>query len=266
MIRSPDSAFHRFVAKPNQIELPGGLQIPILYEDRSVMIVDKPAGWMLAPESWRNTSRNLQEALVSSIRARDFWARSRNLKFIRFVHRLDAETTGLLLLAKNPGALAAYSRLFESRRVQKLYLAAVSGRPKQPEWVCRLKLGPDLEQPGRVRVDPRGKPAETEFRVLESIGGQSFVEARPSTGRTHQIRVHLAAAGCPVLGDSLYGAAPVPPPGREVPSSRRRVDVPALALRAMGLEYFDPFTRKPVAIRAPVDAFLYDYGFSVPTF
>src|SRR3981081_814023 len=104
------------MAKPKHIELnDGDIVIPILYEDRSVLAVDKPAGWLLAPDSWDQTGRNLQLALQSSLNAGGFWARSRNLKYLRFIHRLDAETSGVLLLAKSPGALSAYSGLFEER-------------------------------------------------------------------------------------------------------------------------------------------------------
>src|ERR1700712_4155213 len=106
--------------KPKHIELSeGAIVIPILYEDRSVLALDKPAGWMLAPDSWDQTGRNLQLALNSSVNAGDFWARSRNLKYLRFIHRLDAETTGITLFAKSPGALRAYSELFEQRLIQK---------------------------------------------------------------------------------------------------------------------------------------------------
>src|SRR6185436_13953576 len=121
-----------------RIEFPTGLSIPILYEDRSVMAIDKPAGWMLAPDSWDKTGRNLQLALNSSVAARDFWASSRNLKYLRFIHRLDADTSGLLLLAKSPGALATFSELFETRRVEKKYLAVVCGIPKESRWTCQL--------------------------------------------------------------------------------------------------------------------------------
>src|SRR5438477_2063753 len=100
------------MAKPDRIELPEGTVIPILYEDRAVLAIDKPAGWLLAPDSWDRTSRNLQLALMSSIRGGDYWARSRNLQFLRFAHRLDADTSGVLLLVKNSGAVQAYSRLF----------------------------------------------------------------------------------------------------------------------------------------------------------
>ena len=117
------------MAKPNQIELPTGERIPILYEDRSVLAIDKPAGWMLVPFSWQKTSRNLQAALTSSIGAGDFWARSRGLKYLRFVHRLDADTSGVLLLAKSPGAVNSLGALFEGRRMEKVYLAVVRGAP-----------------------------------------------------------------------------------------------------------------------------------------
>src|SRR5262249_46285424 len=161
---------------------------------------------MLVPFSWQKTGRNLQAALTSSIAARDFWARSRNLKFLRFVHRLDAGTTGILLCAKSPGAVEALGELFESRRMEKVYLAPVRGRPKEAQWTCRLKLAPDPRRRGRMSVDGRhGKPAETAFRVLQALEAFSLVEARPFTGRTHQIRVHLAQSGCPVVGDPLYG-------------------------------------------------------------
>src|SRR5215472_7669980 len=138
--------------KSDNIELPTGEKISILYEDRSVLAIDKSRGWMLVPASWQRTSRNLQMAITSSIAARDFWARSRNLRFLRFVHRLDAETTGILLFAKSPGAVDTFGDLFESRKMEKVYLAVAHGVPKQTQWTCRLKLGPDSKQRGKMRV------------------------------------------------------------------------------------------------------------------
>ena len=99
------------MAKPKQIELLDGTVVAILHEDRAVLAIDKPTGWLLAPVSWDKTSRNLQLALMSSLRAGAFWARSRNLKYLRFAHRLDADASGVLLLAKSPGAVRAYSRV-----------------------------------------------------------------------------------------------------------------------------------------------------------
>jgi 23S rRNA pseudouridine1911/1915/1917 synthase len=237
------------MAKEPFIELSTGERIPILYEDRSVLALDKPSEWLLAPDDWVRTGRNLQAALVASISARDFWARVRNIKFLRFIHRLDAETTGVVLFAKSAGAVHAYSRLFESRQMQKLYLAIVRGRPKDAEWICRLKLAPDSERRGKMKVDARhGKPAETAFRVLQSKGEFSLLEAHPLTGRTHQIRVHLTESGHPIVGDRLYGEA----------SSKSTEEI---GLRAVQLAYVDPFTKRHVEIEAPADDFLRKFGF-----
>lgn len=233
------------MAKPDHIELPTGEKIRILYEDRSVLAVDKPRGWMLVPASWQKTSRNLQMAITSSIAARDFWARSRNLRFLRFVHRLDAETTGILLFGKSAGAVNTFGDLFESRKMEKRYLAVVQGKPKQTEWTCRAKIGPDPSQRGKMKVDPRGRDAETTFRVLQALGDTALVEARPFTGRTHQIRVHLAEASHPIVGDELYGAR-----------SRKE-----LGLRAVELAFTDPFTRRRICICAPSEEFCHNYGF-----
>ena len=211
------------------------------------MAVDKPRGWMLVPVSWQSTARNLQAALNSSIAAHDFWARTRSLKFLRYVHRLDADTTGVLLFAKSRGAVETYSKMFEGRQMEKTYLAVASGRALDVEWTCQLKLGPDPKQVGRVNVDPRrGRPAETHFRLLQSHEKFLLIEAHPVTGRTHQIRVHLAEAGLPILGDELYGSL--------------KSNLP-LGLRAVRLAYFDPFIKKRVAIRAPTENFLKTYGF-----
>ena len=236
------------MAKPNFIELPGCEPIPILYEDRSVIAIDKPRGWMLVPHSWQKTNWNLQAAIDSSMRADDFWAKSRNLKFLRHIHRLDADTSGVMLFAKSQGALETLSELFEDRRMEKTYLAVVAAVPREEEWTCTLPLGQDPKRFGRMRVDrsEEGKECETHFRVLQKKEKFTLVEAKPLTGRTHQIRVHLAESGCPIMCDELYG---------KVEKGYR------LGLRAMKLAYKDPFTRRPVEIRAPVERFLREFGF-----
>lgn len=234
------------MAKTDHVELPDGTRVPILYEDRGVLALDKPAGWMLGPEDEERVRRNLHLALMAGIQEGAWWARCRNLGFIRFVHRLDAPTTGVLLMVKSRGAIRQFTELFASRGVEKVYLAATQGVPRDEQWRCQLPLGPDPTEHGRHRVDPRdGKEADTAFRRLEVRGDRALVEARPHTGRTHQIRLHLRAAGCPVVGDVMYGEP----------------DPAGLALRAVGISYRDPFTGKPVRIRAPDAEFRKRFGF-----
>lgn len=247
------------MAKPAFLELSeAGLRMAILHEDRSALAIDKAAGWLLVPTDWQRTARNLQAAIESSVAAGDFWARSRGLRFLRYVHRLDAETSGVLLFAKNAGALDALSQLFETRSVVKEYLAVVHGEPRSEEWTCRQPLAPDPARRGRVICDAlAGKEAETRFRALlvqdsPPLGLRTLVRAQPLTGRTHQIRVHLAESGHPVLGDPAYGDwRPLHGLPAEFP----------LGLRAVALGYQDPFTRRPVRIEAPQKGFLAAYGF-----
>jgi 23S rRNA pseudouridine1911/1915/1917 synthase len=238
------------MAKPTYIELLNGLIIPILYEDRTVFAIDKPAGWLVAPESWEQTGRNLVLALNSSMQAGDFWARSRNLKFLRHIHRLDAGTSGILLMVKSAGAVAPFSELFETRQVEKTYWAVVTGIPARDQWVCDAPIGQHPAAIGRVQVDHRtGKEAETHFKVLQRLSGTAMIEARPLTGRTHQIRLHLQVSGHPVLGDLIYG------------SGFHKGD--PLALRAVRVAYRDPFLRRRVTITAPVEAFARQYGINL---
>lgn len=235
------------MAKTDYVELPEGLLVKILYEDRSVLAIDKPAGWMLGPEDEEHIRRNLHVAMTLGIEAGLWWARCRGLRFVRFIHRLDAPTTGVLLMAKSPGALAPYSKLFATRQVGKTYLAVTDGIPREQEWTCSLPLGPDPGTAGRHKVDEAlGKPAETRFKVLEVRQGQALVECYPTSGRTHQIRLHLKAAGCPVAGDILYG--------HHHPSG--------LGLRAVELTYPDPFSHRPIRIFADRVEFQAAFGFA----
>lgn len=250
------------VARPKFIELGMGrslIRIPILHEDRSVLAIDKPANWMLIPYNWQRTQLNLQAALVSSIRAGDFWARSRNLKFLRYIHRLDAETTGVMLFGKSLGAVNSLGELFEDRRMEKRYLAVVKGVPRNSEWSCRAKLAKNPKRIGRMMVDAKeGKSAETHFRVLQTQDGQSLIEANPLTGRTHQIRVHLLQAGHTVIGDPYYG-----PGGSSHLKRSRKSDGPyPMGLRSVEISYMDPFRRKRVHIEAPIKEFMKAFGFS----
>lgn len=233
------------------------LRLPVVYEDRQCLVVDKPAGWLLAPAHWDRTSRNLTAALLAGIQTGAPWARARQLKFLRFVHRLDAETTGLVLMVKQRHLLEAYTDLFEQRQVEKTYLAVVDRPPPRDEWTATEKIAPVPGRPGRMRLDARqGKPAETRLRVLSRHPGLVLMEARPVTGRTHQIRLHLAAAGCPVVGDELYGGRPA------TPAAQERFP---LALRAVHLAFVQPYSRQRVEVTAETAEFLSAFGFATWT-
>src|SRR5262245_10595031 len=143
------------VSKPAYIEVGGGRdvqRIPILHEDRSAIAIDKPRGWMLVPFTWQKTPRNLQAAIQSSIGSGAYWARSRNLRFLRHVHRLDADTTGIVLFGRSPGAVHSLAGLFESRRMEKRYLAVVTSVPASPAWTCQLGIERDPDRLGRMRA------------------------------------------------------------------------------------------------------------------
>jgi 23S rRNA-/tRNA-specific pseudouridylate synthase len=142
----------------------------------------------------------------------------------------------------------SYGELFESRRMEKVYLAVVERPPKQLSWVCEEPIGEESSSPKRMKLDRRhGKAAETQFKVLATRERGTLIEARPVTGRTHQIRVHLAHSASPVVGDAVYG---------------RGNKGDAMALRSIMLAYNDPFTGRRVCVKAPVDAFLKMYNFA----
>jgi RluA family pseudouridine synthase len=235
-----------------EIRLPG-LKIPILHEDRAILAIDKPAGWQLAPETARRVANNLHALLMGSIIAGDRWASSRGLRFIRHVHRLDEETSGVLLLARSKGAIAPLSQCFADNQVDKVYLAIVKGQPKEERWISRMALLPFDRIKGRVVSNREGKPTETHFQLLASDGDRSLVACRPVTGRTHQIRVHLAESGYPIVDDRIYANAP--------PSDREN----RLGLRAIYMSLRHPFTRKIIRIEAPWKQFVKRYGFDSRT-
>jgi 23S rRNA pseudouridine1911/1915/1917 synthase len=121
------------------------------------------------------------------------------------VHRLDKDTSGLLVLAKNPTAKAFLQDQFKQRTIAKTYLALVRGRLSEPEAVIRLPIGRNRNQPVKRAVVPGARPAETAYRVIREYPGATLVEVTLHTGRTHQIRVHFSHLGHPVLGDTMYG-------------------------------------------------------------
>jgi tRNA pseudouridine32 synthase/23S rRNA pseudouridine746 synthase len=174
------------------------MTIPILFEDGEALVIDKPGG--LPIERPRAGGRSLEDHLDEL-----------KLGFQRApvpVHRIDTDTSGCLLMARNPKALKRFARAFEERVVDKRYLGIMTGVPLQAEGTVELALSKisSAEKGWRMIPARKGKPSITHWRVIGESGGRALVEFRPETGRTHQIRVHAASGiGLPLLGDPVYG-------------------------------------------------------------
>jgi RluA family pseudouridine synthase len=175
----------------------------IIHEDANIIAVNKASGIAVGGDRWDKDAPRLDK-LLGAFRADRPGASSGKLYT---VHRIDKDTSGLVVFAKNAETHRALSAAFEKRRVEKHYTAVVYGRPRWPEGAttCALPLLPNNAKHLTVIDNYRGKASLTVFRLILSAGNYSVVEARPETGRTHQIRVHLAALGYPVVCDPLYG-------------------------------------------------------------
>jgi 23S rRNA pseudouridine1911/1915/1917 synthase len=244
--------------KPKRIEtirLSTKLIVPIIYEDRHLLGITKPSGYLVAPVQWENTSRNLMLMLREGIEMGAPWARRRVLRFITNVHRLDADTSGVLLLAKNRTALSQMTDRFEKRKVDKTYLALVKGTISQDEFFADVAIGEHPKIIGVMVIDRKnGREALTNFAVVERFGEYTLVKAFPVTGRTHQIRVHLAWLGLPVVNDSLYDIE-----RQEIETEQKYQQHPEdflpikrLALHASDLSFRHPLLPKKVNINSPL--------------
>ena len=181
-------------APPGSRIVPQDLPLDIIYEDNDIITVNKQAGMMVHPARGQNTD-TLANALACRGGCFEYG----------IVHRLDRDTSGVIVLAKNPRANTILSKQFANRRVEKGYLAIVHGMPQPAAGQIELPIGADPKFPDRYTVCPDGKYSLTLYDTVLHGGGVSLLKVQIKTGRTHQIRVHLAHIGCPIIGDTVYG-------------------------------------------------------------
>lgn len=181
----------------SELEIIPDIDLPVIYEDDDALVIDKPAG------------------VISHARGR-FWNEPSVASFVRqktgltgeragIVHRLDRATSGVMICAKNAAALAHLQKQFSAREVTKVYLAIVTGQPEPAQAIIDVPIGRNPARPQTFRPGGNGRPAVTRYKVVKNLGPYSEVWLMPETGRTHQLRVHMAFIKHPVVGDSLYG-------------------------------------------------------------
>ena len=162
-------------------------KIAIIYEDENVLVVDKPAGLLSMAKGEYCPEPTLED-------------------YGLLVHRLDRDTSGVVILAKNEETRKMLRKQFQDRKTHKTYYAIVEGRPKLDEAMIDLPIARNLKHPTTFQVDPKGKEAKTYYKVLKSNDKFSLVELKPESGRTHQLRVHMKYISTPIFGDPVYGS------------------------------------------------------------
>lgn len=244
---------------PDELRLPVTVQFPdelqVLWEDDDALAIDKPPMLAVHP-----AGRHLTGTLIQKVHAMYGSRELPRSARPRLCHRLDRETSGIVLIGKHPRAHSELMRQFEEREVSKEYLAIVQGSPGLEGGVIEHDLGPARASPIGIKMAAvaRGLPSRTEWRVLERRRGCTLVSCKPLTGRQHQIRVHMEAIGHPLVGDKLYGpdenyfqkAAD----GTLTDADLEALELPRQALHNHRLGFRSPSTAEPVEVESPLPA------------
>jgi 23S rRNA pseudouridine1911/1915/1917 synthase len=215
---------------------PEAIVLDILYEDENIAAINKPAGMVVHP-AYGHTSGTLVNAVLAR------WPQIAGFsepERAGIVHRLDKDTSGAILVAKTTAALESLRAQFKARTVAKRYLALVEGMPDTPDGLIDAPIGRDPGQRKRMAVVRDGRESVTEYHVLDTYAGYSLLEVLPHTGRTHQIRVHLAFVGHPVVGDTVYGRR------------KQSIKLKRHFLHAASLTFARPDTGEPITVEAPL--------------
>jgi 23S rRNA pseudouridine1911/1915/1917 synthase len=188
--------------KPASLQ-PESIPLDIIFENADLLVVNKPAGMVVHPAAGHTSGTLVNAALAHAPDIEGIGGELRP----GVVHRLDKDTSGLILLAKNDRAHRQLQDQFRGRAVHKIYLALVDGAPPTPSGKIEAPIGRDSRHRKQMAVVPpnNGREAVTEYHTVESFAGYTLLETHPITGRTHQIRVHLAFIGAPIVGDTVYG-------------------------------------------------------------
>ncbi len=232
-----------YLPPPKPLEvLPEPIPLDVLYEDGDLIVVNKPPGMVVHPAAGHHKGTLVNAILYHCPDLSGIGGKERP----GIVHRLDRDTSGVIVVAKNEVAHLGLAKQFKARQVKKVYLALVHGEIKGEEGRVTAPIGRHISDRKRMGVKTRkGREAATSYRVLKRLPGFTLIEVRPETGRTHQIRVHLSAIGHPVVGDRVYG-------GRKHQKSEIGVKAERQLLHAWRLGFRHPRTGEYLEFEAPV--------------
>ena len=232
-------------------------EIPVLYEDEHLLALDKPTGLLVSPDRGQPDRPSLTKLLHGGIERGAAWAKESGRSYLMPAHRLEPDTSGVILLAKSKPVLIALVNLFGAEKAGKRYVALVRGAPAEDQFQVEAKLALHPVRTWVVRVDPSGgKRSATAFQVRERFSGYTLVQCELLTDRLHQLRVHLRHVGLPLIGDELYGGKPLwlsrlKQVYRLKPNQTERPLLARPALHAEAITLPHPVTGAALTITAP---------------